>query len=204
MNWSSTGPHSEGLFVCGSNRSGKRRSFPDGASTDRGQCGCWWLLSLSTLDRCLASACWPNHRDRSSRRTSMRPTKPLCWCARGAEDGRKSPHGESACDTSGFDVRQTPRCAEDRHRGAYGSPERPGRPAIPRRKSPAQVATTIEAHANPNNWPLDSYTTDTLSAEVLARQYIPARVEVTGRWRAGTLVSSTSAKRAKSRSALTG
>jgi len=55
----------------------------------------------------------------------------------------------------------------------------------PAGKSPAQVATTIEAHGNPNNWPFDSYSTDTLSAEVLvgqgdARQYIPARVEVTG------------------------
>lgn len=55
----------------------------------------------------------------------------------------------------------------------------------PAGKSPAQVATTIDAHGNPNNWPFDSYSTDTLSAEVLvgqgdARQYIPARVEVTG------------------------
>lgn len=55
----------------------------------------------------------------------------------------------------------------------------------PAGKSPAQVATTIEAHGDPNNWPFDSYTTDTLSADVLvgsgdARQYIPARVEVTG------------------------
>jgi hypothetical protein len=55
----------------------------------------------------------------------------------------------------------------------------------PAGKSPAQVATTIEAHGNPNNWPFDTYTTDTLSAEVLvgtgdARQYVPARVEVTG------------------------
>lgn len=55
----------------------------------------------------------------------------------------------------------------------------------PAGKSPAQVATTIEAHGNPNNWPFDSYSTDTMSAEVLvgqgdARQYIPARVEVTG------------------------
>ena len=37
----------------------------------------------------------------------------------------------------------------------------------------------------PNDWPFDSYSTDTLSAEVLvgtgdARQYIPARVEATG------------------------
>jgi len=55
----------------------------------------------------------------------------------------------------------------------------------PAGKSPAQVATTIEAHGNPNNWPFDSYSTDTLSADVLvgqgdARQYILARVEVTG------------------------
>jgi hypothetical protein len=55
----------------------------------------------------------------------------------------------------------------------------------PAGKSPAVVATTIEAHGNPNNWPFDSYSTDTLSSEVLvgqgdARQYIPARVEVTG------------------------
>jgi len=55
----------------------------------------------------------------------------------------------------------------------------------PAGKSPAQVATTIEAHGNPNNWPFDSYRTDALSAEVLvgqgdARRYIPARVEVTG------------------------
>jgi hypothetical protein len=55
----------------------------------------------------------------------------------------------------------------------------------PAGKSPAQVATTIEAHGDPNNWPFDSYATDTLSADVLvgtgdARQYKPARVEVTG------------------------
>lgn len=55
----------------------------------------------------------------------------------------------------------------------------------PAGKSPAQVATTIEAHGNPNNWPFDSYTTDTLSADVLVgqgddRKYIPARVEVAG------------------------
>ncbi|GBG36965.1 DUF4436 domain-containing protein [Mycobacterium montefiorense] len=55
----------------------------------------------------------------------------------------------------------------------------------PAGKSPAQVATTVEAHGDPNNWPFDAYTTDTLSAEVLvgtgdARQYVPARVEVTG------------------------
>lgn len=55
----------------------------------------------------------------------------------------------------------------------------------PAGKSPAQVTTTIEAHGDANNWPFDSYTTDTLSADVLvgvgdARQYIPARVEVAG------------------------
>jgi hypothetical protein len=55
----------------------------------------------------------------------------------------------------------------------------------PAGKSPAQVATTLEAHGNPNNWPFDSYTTDTLSADVLVgsgddRKYIPARVEVAG------------------------
>ncbi|KZS61684.1 DUF4436 domain-containing protein [Mycobacterium ostraviense] len=52
-------------------------------------------------------------------------------------------------------------------------------------KSPAQVATTIEAHGDPGNWPFDTYTTDTVQADVLVgagdtRQYKPARVEVTG------------------------
>ncbi|ETW24024.1 membrane protein [Mycobacterium gastri 'Wayne'] len=52
-------------------------------------------------------------------------------------------------------------------------------------KSPAQVATTIEAHGDPANWPFDTYTTDTVEADVLigagdTRQYKPARVEVTG------------------------
>jgi hypothetical protein len=55
----------------------------------------------------------------------------------------------------------------------------------PAGKSPAQVATTVEAHGDPNNWPFDTYTTDTLTADVLvgqgdARKYVPARVEVTG------------------------
>ena len=55
----------------------------------------------------------------------------------------------------------------------------------PAGKAPAQVATTLEAHGDPANWPFDSYTTDTISADVLvgqgdARKYIPARVEVTG------------------------
>jgi hypothetical protein len=52
-------------------------------------------------------------------------------------------------------------------------------------KAPAVVSTTFEAHGDPGNWPFDSYTTDTLSADVLAgqgenRKYKPARVEVTG------------------------
>src|SRR5271154_4308262 len=56
----------------------------------------------------------------------------------------------------------------------------------PAGKSPAQVATTVEAHGDPNNWPFDSYSTDTLSADVLVgsgddRKYVPARVEVTGK-----------------------
>lgn len=55
----------------------------------------------------------------------------------------------------------------------------------PAGKSPAQVSTTLEAHGDPGNWPFDSYTTDTISADVLVgqgndRKYIPARVEVTG------------------------
>ncbi|KAA1249108.1 DUF4436 domain-containing protein [Mycobacterium simiae] len=52
-------------------------------------------------------------------------------------------------------------------------------------KSPAQVATTIEAHGDPGDWPFDTYTTDIIQADVLVgagdtRQYKPARVEVTG------------------------
>ncbi|BDN80957.1 MULTISPECIES: DUF4436 domain-containing protein [Mycobacterium] len=52
-------------------------------------------------------------------------------------------------------------------------------------KSPAQVATTIEAHGDPGNWPFDRYTTDTIQADVLVgtgenRQYKATRVEVTG------------------------
>ena len=55
----------------------------------------------------------------------------------------------------------------------------------PKGKAPAQVATTIEAHGNPGNWPFDTYKTDTIQADVLVgvgddRQYKPARVEVTG------------------------
>jgi len=52
-------------------------------------------------------------------------------------------------------------------------------------KSPAQVATNIEAHGDPGDWPFDTYKTDTIQADVLVgvgddRQYKPARVEVTG------------------------
>ena len=52
-------------------------------------------------------------------------------------------------------------------------------------KMPAQVATTIEAHGDPGDWPFDSYRTDTIQADMLVgtgenRQYKPARVEVTG------------------------
>ena len=56
----------------------------------------------------------------------------------------------------------------------------------PAGKSPAQVATTVDAHGDPENWPFDSYQTDTLSADVLVgsgddRKYKPARVEVAGK-----------------------
>jgi hypothetical protein len=52
-------------------------------------------------------------------------------------------------------------------------------------KLPAQVATNIEAHGEPGDWPFDSYKTDTIQADVLVgsgdnRQYKPARVEVKG------------------------
>ena len=58
--------------------------------------------------------------------------------------------------------------------------------AYPAGKSPAQVATTVEAHGDPEIWPFDSYQTDTLSADVLVgsgddRKYKPARVEVAGK-----------------------
>ncbi|HEY0226361.1 MAG TPA: DUF4436 family protein, partial [Mycobacterium sp.] len=56
----------------------------------------------------------------------------------------------------------------------------------PAGKSPAMVATTVEAHGDPEIWPFDSYKTDTLSADVLVgsgddRKYKPARVEVAGK-----------------------
>jgi hypothetical protein len=52
-------------------------------------------------------------------------------------------------------------------------------------KAPAQVSTMLEAHGDPGDWPFDTFTTDTIAADVLvgsgdARQYIPARVEVMG------------------------
>lgn len=55
----------------------------------------------------------------------------------------------------------------------------------PAGKLPAQVATTIEAHGDPGDWPFDSYRTDMIQADVLVgsgenRQYKPGRVEVTG------------------------
>ncbi|OBK42728.1 DUF4436 domain-containing protein [Mycobacterium kubicae] len=55
----------------------------------------------------------------------------------------------------------------------------------PAGKRPAQVATTLEAHGDPGNWPFDSYTTDQISADILVgqgsdRKFEPARVEVTG------------------------
>ncbi len=53
-------------------------------------------------------------------------------------------------------------------------------------KLPAQVATTIEAHGDPSDWPFDSYKTDTIQADVLVgsgenRVLKPGRVEVTGK-----------------------
>ncbi|OBJ51123.1 DUF4436 domain-containing protein [Mycobacterium asiaticum] len=55
----------------------------------------------------------------------------------------------------------------------------------PKGKAPAQVATTIQAHGNPGDWPFDTYRTDTIQADVLfgtdeGRQPRHARVEVTG------------------------
>ncbi|WP_186241691.1 DUF4436 domain-containing protein [Mycobacterium simulans] len=52
-------------------------------------------------------------------------------------------------------------------------------------KAPAQVATTIEAHGDPGNWPFDSYKTEVIAADVFTgpgqyREKVAARVEVTG------------------------
>ncbi len=53
----------------------------------------------------------------------------------------------------------------------------------PKGKAPAQVATTIQAHGDPGNWPFDTYTTDELSAFVWTGNYqsqLWARMELTG------------------------
>ncbi len=52
-----------------------------------------------------------------------------------------------------------------------------------KRKAPAQVATTIEAHGDPGNWPFDTYRTDEISALVFTGDYhdiVWCRMEVTG------------------------
>ncbi|CDO87034.1 DUF4436 domain-containing protein [Mycobacterium triplex] len=56
---------------------------------------------------------------------------------------------------------------------------------FPKGKAPAQVETTIEAHGDPANWPLDTYKTEKISADTFIgsgddRKKLPARVEVTG------------------------
>jgi hypothetical protein len=53
-------------------------------------------------------------------------------------------------------------------------------------KAPAQVSTSIEARGDPGNWPFDTYTTDTIAADVFtgsgpAREKTAARVEAVGR-----------------------
>jgi hypothetical protein len=55
----------------------------------------------------------------------------------------------------------------------------------PAGEAPSQVSTTVVASGDPNNWPFDSYTTPIIQADVLVgsgddREYLPARVEVTG------------------------
>lgn len=53
----------------------------------------------------------------------------------------------------------------------------------PKGKAPAQVATTIEAHGDPGNWPFDTYSTDEISGLVFTAGYhdkVWARIEVTG------------------------
>ena len=50
-------------------------------------------------------------------------------------------------------------------------------------KAPAQVATTIEAHGDPGNWPFDTYRTDEIGALVFTGGYqdiLWCRMEVTG------------------------
>lgn len=53
-------------------------------------------------------------------------------------------------------------------------------------KAPGQVSTSIVAHGDPGNWPFDSYSTETIAADVFTgtgtnREKSPARVEVTGK-----------------------
>ena len=55
----------------------------------------------------------------------------------------------------------------------------------PAGKAPAQVSTTIQANGDPGNWPLDSYRTEAISADVFVgngadRKRLPAQVQVTG------------------------
>ncbi|BBY76547.1 DUF4436 domain-containing protein [Mycolicibacterium parafortuitum] len=54
---------------------------------------------------------------------------------------------------------------------------------FPAGASPAEVSTTIDVGGDPTTWPLDSYTTDPISADVLVgegdeREFEPARVEI--------------------------
>ncbi|MDG4667513.1 DUF4436 domain-containing protein [Mycobacterium sp. 236(2023)] len=54
---------------------------------------------------------------------------------------------------------------------------------FPAGASPAEVTTTIDVGGDPTTWPLDSYSTDAISADVLvgegdAREFQPARVEI--------------------------
>jgi Domain of unknown function (DUF4436) len=53
-------------------------------------------------------------------------------------------------------------------------------------KAPAQLTTTLVAHGEPGNWPFDSYTTDTIAADVFtgtgqSKEKASARVEVIGK-----------------------
>jgi Domain of unknown function (DUF4436) len=70
--------------------------------------------------------------------------------------------------------------------GGAATPSDLGDLQYPVGKSPAQVATTIEAHGDPGNWPFDSYTTDEISAYVFTgsgadrQKPVTARMEVTG------------------------
>lgn len=56
---------------------------------------------------------------------------------------------------------------------------------FPKGKAPAEVETNIAARGDVDLWPFDSYTTDPLGADLLvgsgdSRQFVNARVEVTG------------------------